>query len=1633
MNNSININSTDLLTQVYNESDIKLIKPLTLNQKFGLDGDYIETHIFDESDVLLDSNPNYKNYSFSLNSSITTGTESNIIYIEPEKDVISRGYNKGGVKILYNFLRNKIVNGELFIKEISPSRTELRLSSNTISNEELELGITTFNSEANTSLYYKDFLLNFGNNNLIIGVNVLLDKTTPQYSVLVKLYEPLLGFLNVKDTLTIVEQISTPVSYKITFKSEDSLDNTSYLKSPNFDINITDHTNSSTEYLSYDTLFTTNTSSSYQQLISLLDDKNIDINIDYTDFNNFVHYSSAKERLLNFQYKLQLIEQYSSQIYIINSITGSTSQSLAVSESVSSFSNKINNIIQKFDGYDYYLYYESSSQAWPKTNNTYPYTLYGANSSTGLTWLGNDLEGSTYYGGQILSASQYDNLNKDYILNTIPEYLRIDEQNAPYEAFLNMVGQYFDNIWIYIKSITDLYKAENNLNLGISKDLVAYALTSLGAKLYNNGFEDGLFNNLISNQFSSSVVSASIVSASTSIPYNDINKEVYKRLYHNLPLLYKAKGTERGLRALISCYGIPDTILNIDEFGQDARPLTQNYNRFSQAVELNDDGAIDAPWGFSQFQAIKTSDNEVTNDAIEFRWKNNQPLSESFQVFPLLSVIEFDLSSSGIGVSIDYDSNTATGSYQNYAKTSIFILSSSDINIQYITTSSTVYLPVLNGDWWSFLLQRETGSLNIAVSSSNTYQLYIKNNSENKINFSGSINYFTTSSFENSIWNNTGSIGLFNFTRVNNTLATAISASYQELRYWSEPLSESVFEYHVLNPYSYEGNNYSSSLHNLSYRLSLGNALKYGSSSSHPAQLTSSFTTPLEANFDFAGGIIEYSPVTEIQYLNSSNVTSVMNDKISLVSASLVNSESLSPYVSIEKPNNIINSNVLEVVFSPQNEIDRDIIAQLGNFDLTDYLGDPQTQYSSQYDDLNSLRNWYFSKYLKNYQLFDYIRLIKFFDNSLFKMIKDYVPAKAELSTGILIKPHILERPKYQYSPIVTTDTSYTASIEVGEYSSDSGGIYDNFNLAYSQSVVTPLGLVTDNQTDNKEKYNGELNGSELVVSNQSLNDNIFLNNSPVLWYVYKVFGTLSNYEAYTPVSGEIAIYAPSTLYISRVGNFEKFKIHYTPINAGDSSMKYTLDNWLNFSTQNKISFNNDPTFIPLPFTISTDAYIVTNPASIELSIELGKKLTYEVYEFIFKSNFFVIPSGATLIYYDVFGSSFGDMPTIFEPYLPNVPFYDSGFDVDNNNALVNRKSSHFVDINSTTTQLTPTNFQSIISGTAKPAQTPDSNYSSLRHIMPRYEGSKNYEQVSSSIINDHCNFFAYFDSVTSSSPEVNGGGNIHVSKIINANGEIIASDENSLFYIEQMFIQNDKPVVYYISSSTTNNEIGTTNVYDSGVIFKTIMSSSGQIYPNGYTYHFQSGSDVGSVSFYSPFFQISLFTPSTLYVKTGSVSSLELGSAKVNWINYFMVNSLDITYTNTSISDYNYVPYVSGATIFQLEQLYADANLLPVKNLDFIKVSSASLSITRRVIDYVSSSFVMSTASSSFSLDSEGLSLGSGIPSLTYQDFNIHRRIPASYVVTQTLITNGTGLLIPSNYNPNLNYLELAKKAGLL
>jgi len=89
-----------------------------------------------------------------------------------------------------------------------------------------------------------------------------------------------------------------------------------------------------------------------------------------------------------------------------------------------------------------------------------------------------------------------------------------------------------------------------------------------------------------------------------------------------------------------------------------------------------------------------------------------------------------------------------------------------------------------------------------------------------------------------------------------------------------------------------------------------------------------------------------------------------------------------------------------------------DILKSLGQFELDDYIGDPNDEYKDEYRDLRILRNYYFERYDIN--LYEYIQLVRYIDKSLFDVLESLVPARAIVSSGLLIEPHILERSKYQ-------------------------------------------------------------------------------------------------------------------------------------------------------------------------------------------------------------------------------------------------------------------------------------------------------------------------------------------------------------------------------------------------------------------------------------------------------------------------------------------------------------------------------------------------------------------------------------------------------------------------------------------
>ena len=550
-----NINDIQRVNRLKSE-DLNLLDIQVKNQTFGFENDYIEYFVYDGGGNLIDSNYNYRDFKLPSNSFTTPGAKLPIIEIDPTIDLQSLGYFSGQFKTQYNFQTKKVSSpdAELFISKISEDRTEVGIKSTIISSEDLIKYGNNLINELENSIEQKYFILNLSDNTQVLVVNVAVK--VEDSSILLKLYEPLNQNIFEKETCWITEELIEPYVFDINLDTSVIPANAPLLRGPNFGIEIDIKQNPNTSYQNYSDLVSSLTGSSYQQVLNYMNDNSYDLNIDYTDFSNFTHFSSVEKRLNIFYNKVKQIENYNNNI---NVIVGSTN--VLKNEQTASIKLQIDNVIKNFDGFENYMYFESSSYAWPKSNSIKPYSLLSTGSANVITWYNN-------YTG---SAENYDENNLDRLYNIIPNYIKNDPDNyQSYYDFVDMIGHYFDNIWIYITSINELYNADNNLEKGISKDIVYDALQSLGVKLYNAKSDDN-FNDYIGGLNSGSTLFVDDFSVTSSylnnIPKKDLLAETYKRIYHNIPLLSKTRGTSIGLQNLINTFGVTGSIFSPKEFG----------------------------------------------------------------------------------------------------------------------------------------------------------------------------------------------------------------------------------------------------------------------------------------------------------------------------------------------------------------------------------------------------------------------------------------------------------------------------------------------------------------------------------------------------------------------------------------------------------------------------------------------------------------------------------------------------------------------------------------------------------------------------------------------------------------------------------------------------------------------------------------------------------------------------------------------------------------------------------------------------------------------------------------------------------------------------------------------------------
>ena len=344
------------------QEDANLLEPVDIINTFVTEDNFIELNYFSLNNEILNSIEDYTNYSILTGDTINGKKGTKEISIDVLEDFKQYNSNSSEAIALYNFLdysySDKNSTEDFYIESISPDRTEIRLVSVNLPAISVQKYTDTLIEKRKNTPYALELFLYEGSNTFYSIVNIDIEAFRNTFGVLLKLLEPLPQEIALKSRLNIVEKVSESVAYRILTTITEIETPPPSLRGANFDVEIETQSTEPSEYFNYDELFSFPANNTNRQLNSLFNDKGAELSIDYTDYTNFINFSSAEERVLNFKYKLDLIESYQTSLDSINSTTG-----LGVTGSALYFENLLNGVVDNLDHYEKHLYYESGSSS----------------------------------------------------------------------------------------------------------------------------------------------------------------------------------------------------------------------------------------------------------------------------------------------------------------------------------------------------------------------------------------------------------------------------------------------------------------------------------------------------------------------------------------------------------------------------------------------------------------------------------------------------------------------------------------------------------------------------------------------------------------------------------------------------------------------------------------------------------------------------------------------------------------------------------------------------------------------------------------------------------------------------------------------------------------------------------------------------------------------------------------------------------------------------------------------------------------------------------------------------------------------------------------------------------------------
>lgn len=781
-----------------------------------------------------------------------------------------------------------------------------------------QLDVSTFESTTNNLLNH---FFHLGD-----GKNVLISNWagSSDGSLIIKLYEPLPTDVQINNTGWISKIQANPTIQTINLFGEVD-DFYPFIKGPNFSIDVD---GGSAYQIVENILGSTSPITSEQLITDFVTRSGIDIgelDIEYaTDttvlFENFVHFGSATERVINYQYKVSLINDYDSKINELELLVSPNPVDVKQIERIKELRREL---IGGFDGFERFLYNDAS-----------PTVLSDALSQ----------------------AELYDRNNVNYLVNNIPTYLIESNDNVDFTLFLDMIGQHFDILWSYTNGIKSSKRLRENTKGNLSNKLVYHMLESFGWNPKRPFDTISLWEAAFGQN-----------SDGTSLydtPLNEATNEVWKRILNNLPYLLKHKGTKRAIQAMMACYGVPNSLLTIFEFGgptnqRNSEPSKFTFDDNTFSILFDGQSKIDVNW--DEFEG------DYPN-SIELRINTTEVITQSL------------LKTDGWELSLIPTNTSSFGVLQL------------DIDNQSISTQP---MPFFTDEYNHIVVNKNNSSIDIFA---------LRNDITD-------IKQIVSASISTTIgWDNGSTL----------EIGDGFIGELDEFRLWRTPLEERVIKAHSLFPQSISGNTLTSSTDDLLFRLDFElprNRGNLGDTSINNVSVNQLYASDATAvGFpNISDYPHNYKNYTRTVSATIPSVGFTYSDKIRIETQDLIGDLSYNQRATVKAfDRSPVDSNRLGIFLSPNKELNFDIIKSFGeNLSIDDLIGNPADTYNDKYRELDVLREYYFKRLNRN--IYEYIRLIRYIDKSLFETLTDLVPVRAKVSKGLLIEPHILERSKVQW------------------------------------------------------------------------------------------------------------------------------------------------------------------------------------------------------------------------------------------------------------------------------------------------------------------------------------------------------------------------------------------------------------------------------------------------------------------------------------------------------------------------------------------------------------------------------------------------------------------------------------------